>query len=153
MSCRFAKIDSAGVAVTYLSYFFDLICCLFSQLCSNLLYYDYIQVFSRLQSHWRLSNQLQCLEQKKVHPLPPALHLPFVATVNSVPYANTIAPPAGLCSAPASLYPFTKHTGSQVTPKSAPGTVSAAAIRSFQRAEAPPLSSFTMDPYRYTLRY
>ena len=92
------------------------------------------------------------MEQKKVYPLTPALHLPFVSAVNAVPYANTVACPNGLCDAPVTLYPFAKHTavsGSNVKP--APGTVPSATIRSFQRAEAPPLSSFTTDPYRYVL--
>lgn len=47
------------------------------------------------------------------------------------------------------MYPFSSHMAAASVSKDAPGSISAAVVRAFQRAEAPPLSSFTMDPYRY----
>ena len=99
---------------------------------------------------WRLSTQLRSLEQqKKISPLPTALHMAYISALNTSTHGSTVIPPSGLFNTCKTTYPFSEGTVASGG-KDIAGMVSCASVRLFQRAEAPPLSSFSVDPYRYT---
>ncbi len=110
-----------------------------------------MQLFSRLQSLWRLSVQLHCLEtQKKLSPLPASLHIPFLSTVNSTSTTATVVPPPELFVP--TTFPMNPVPGYQIpsTGAFAGGSYGSATLRSFARAEPPALSNFKADPFRFT---
>ena len=95
--------------------------------------YCSVQLFARLQSMWKLSLHLHTLENsRKIPALPVSLQQSFVAAVSS-----TVLSGSGLMDIP-----------SDVLGSNTEGA-NAAIIKTFQRAEPPPITSFAADPFRF----